>query len=193
MATYGAKYIKFAPLKTEPTDAIPTYENAVQIAELQKLTDNPTYSEGKQYGDDRLVEYVSEFSEADVDVEVTDLDNKLQSTILGAALSGSGDTEELAFGSSDKAPYGGLGAVICRMRNDVRSFQGILYTKVKASMQGEEFTTKGDGGITFTGGKLKFKATEPKYGKWKIKSAMFPTMEAAKAWVDEKLPSAVNG
>ena len=42
MATYGAKYIKFAPLKNEPEDAIPTYENAVQIAEMQKLTDNPT-------------------------------------------------------------------------------------------------------------------------------------------------------
>lgn len=191
MATYGAKYIKFAPLKTEPEDAIPTYENAVQIAELQKLTDNPTYSEGKQYGDDRLVEYVSEFNEADVDVEVTDLDNKMQSTIFGATLSGNDNTEELAFGGSDIAPYGGLGAVICRMRNNVRTYQGILYTKVKASMQGEEFTTKGDN-ITLAGGKLKFKATEPKYGKWKIKSAMFPTLEAAKSWVDGKLPDAAT-
>lgn len=189
MATYGAKYIKFAPLKNEPADAIPTYENAVQIAEMQKLTDNPTYSEGKQYGDDRLVEYVSEFNEADVDVEVTDLDNQMQSTILGATLSGSDNTEELAFGGSDIAPYGGLGAVICRMRHNVRTYQGILYTKVKATMQGEEFTTKGDS-ITLSGGKLKFKATEPKYGKWKIKSAMFPTLEAAQSWVDAKLPAA---
>ena len=191
MATYGAKYIKFAPLKTEPEDAIPTYENAVQIAELQKLTDNPTYSEGKQYGDDRLVEYVSEFNEADVDVEVTDLDNQMQSTIFGATLSGSDNTGELAFGGSDIAPYGGLGAVICRMRHNVRTYQGILYTKVKATMQGEEFTTKGDN-ITLAGGKLKFKATEPKYGKWKIKSAMFPTLEAAKSWVDGKLPDAAT-
>lgn len=189
MATYGAKYIKFAPLKTEPADAIPTYENAVQIAELQKLTDNPTYSEGKQYGDDRLVEYVSEFNEADVDVEVTDLDNQMQSTIFGATLSGENTAEELAFGGSDTAPYGGLGAVICRMRGNVKTYQGVLYTKVKASMQGEEFTTKGDN-ITLAGGKLKFKATEPKYGKWKIKSAMFPTLEAAKSWVDTKLPAA---
>lgn len=192
MATYGAKYIKFAPLKNEPEDAIPTYENAVQIAELQKLTDNPTYSEGKQYGDDRLVEYVSEFNEADVDVEVTDLDNQMQSTIFGATLSGENTNEELAFGGSDTAPYGGLGAVICRMRGNVRTYQGILYTKVKASMQGEEFTTKGDN-ITLAGGKLKFKATEPKYGKWKIKSAMFPTLEAAKSWVDTKLPATVTG
>lgn len=189
MATYGAKYIKFASLKTEPDDAIPTYENAVQIAELQKLTDNPTYSEGKQYGDDRLVEYVSEFNEADVDVEVTDLDNQMQSTIFGATLSGENVNEELAFGGSDIAPYGGLGAVICRMRHNVRTYQGILYTKVKATMQGEEFTTKGDS-ITLSGGKLKFKATEPKYGKWKIKSAMFPTLEAAQSWVDAKLPAA---
>lgn len=188
MATYGAKYIKFAPLKTEPEDAIPTYEKAVQIAELQKLTDNPTYSEGKQYGDDRLVEYVSEFNEADVDVEVTDLDNRMQSTIFGATLSGDNTNEELAFGGSDTAPYGGLGAVICRMRGNVKTYQGVLYTKVKASMQGEEFTTKGDN-ITLAGGKLKFKATEPKYGKWKIKSAMFPTLDAAKSWVDTKLPA----
>lgn len=192
MATYGAKYIKFAPLKNEPADAIPTYEKAVQIAELQKLTDNPTYSEGKQYGDDRLVEYVSEFNEADVDVEVTDLDNQMQSTIFGATLSGENDAEELAFGGSDTAPYGGLGAVICRMRGNVKTYQGVLYTKVKASMQGEEFTTKGDN-ITLAGGKLKFKATEPKYGKWKIKSAMFPTLEAAKSWVDTKLPATVTG
>ena len=192
MATYGAKYIKFAPLKNEPADAIPTYEKAVQIAELQKLTDNPTYSEGKQYGDDRLVEYVSEFNEADVDVEVTDLDNQMQSTIFGATLSGENDAEELAFGGSDTAPYGGLGAVICRMRGNVKTYQGVLYTKVKASMQGEEFTTKGDN-ITLAGGKLKFKATEPKYGKWKIKSAMFPTLEAAKSWVDAKLPATVTG
>lgn len=192
MATYGAKYIKFAPLKNEPEDAIPTYEKAVQIAELQKLTDNPTYSEGKQYGDDRLVEYVSEFNEADVDVEVTDLDNRMQSTIFGATLSGDNTNEELAFGGSDTAPYGGLGAVICRMRGNVKTYQGVLYTKVKASMQGEEFTTKGDN-ITLAGGKLKFKATEPKYGKWKIKSAMFPTLEAAKSWVDTKLPAAVTG
>lgn len=192
MATYGAKYIKFALLKTEPDDAIPTYENAVQIAELQKLTDNPTYSEGKQYGDDRLVEYVSEFNEADVDLEVTDLDNQMQSTIFGATLSGENTNEELAFGGSDTAPYGGLGAVICRMRGNVKTYQGVLYTKVKASMQGEEFTTKGDN-ITLAGGKLKFKATEPKFGKWKIKSAMFPTLESAKSWVDTKLPAAVTG
>lgn len=189
MATYGAKYIKFAPIKNEPADTIPVYENAVQIAELQRLSDNPTYSEGKQYGDNHLVEYVSEFNEADVDVEVTDLDNNLQHVIFGADLTGTAQNEELAFGGSDNAPFGGLGAVVCRMRGNVKSYQGILYTKVKASMQGEEYSSKGEN-ITLTGGKLKFKATEPNYGKWKIKSPMFPTEEAAKGWVDTKLPTA---
>lgn len=189
MAIYGARYIKFAPLKTEPADAIPTYENGIQIAELQRLSDNPTYAEGKQNGDDRLVEYVNEFSEADVDVEVSDLDNQIQHTIFGADLTGSDDSEELAFGGSDNAPYGGLGAVICRIRNNVKSYQGVLYTKVKASMQGEEFTSKGDN-ITLAGGKLKFKASEPKYGKWKIKSAMFSNVADAMSWIDTKLPSA---
>lgn len=191
MATYGAKYIKFAPLKTEPADAIPTYENGIQIAELQRLSDNPTYAEGKQYGDDHLVEIVSEFSEADVDVEVTDLDNQMQHIVFGAELSGAGQDQELAFGGDDTAPYGGLGAVVCRMRNNTKSYFGVLYTKVKASMQGEEFASKGDN-ITLSGGKLKFKAAQPNYGKWKIKSPMFATVDEAKAWIDEKLPAGNN-
>lgn len=191
MATYGARYIKFAPLKNEPDDAIPTYENAVQIAELQKLSDSPSFNEGKQAGDDRTVEYVSEFKEADVDVEVTDLDNKQQATILGATISGTDAQEELAFGADDTAPYGGLGCVICRIRNNIKTYQGVLYTKAKASMQGEEFETKGDS-IALKGGKLKFKAMAPKYGKWKIKSSMFSSFDAAKSWLDTKLPAAGN-
>jgi hypothetical protein len=187
MATYGAKYIKFAPIANEPATDLPTYHNAIVLSELQKVSDNPSFNEASQPGDNRTVEYVSEFKEADVDVEITDLDNDMQQGVLGASFAGSGEDKDLEFGIDDNPPYGGLGFVNCRIRKNVKSYQGILYSKVKATMQGEEYSTKGDS-ITLAGGKLKFKSLAPEYGKWKVKSPYFASEAEAKAWVDSKLP-----
>ena len=189
MATYGAKYIKFGPMATQPDNELPTYNNGVVLSELQKVSDSPAFNEVKQFGDNRTVEYVSEFKEADVDIEITDLDNDIQQAVLGATFVGTGDNQDLAFGDSDTAPEGGLAFINCRIRNGVKTYQSVLYTRVKAIMQGEEYNTKGDS-ITLTGGKLKFKAMAPKYGKWKVKSAYMSTEAAAKNWVDTKIPSA---
>lgn len=189
MATYGAKYIKFGKIKTEPDAALPTYENGIVLSELQKVTDSPTFNEARQPGDNRTVEYVSEFKEADVDIEITDLDNDMQKTVLGATYTGTGAEQDLEFGADDEAPEGGLAFINCRIRNGAKTYQGILYTRVKAIMQGEEYNTKGDS-ITLAGGKLKFKALAPKYGKWKRKSPFLSTEAAAKEWVDNKIPSA---
>ena len=194
MATYGAKHIKFAPFATsnpEPAASLPNYGAAVQLAELQKLTDNPQYNEGRQDGDDQVQEYVNEFKEADLDIEITDLENSICQVVLGAkATSVSGGTgDETHFNSDDIAPYGGLIAVISRIRHNVRTYQGIYYPKVKATMQGEEFATKGES-ITLAGGKLKFKAMACNNGDWKIKSPYMDTVDAAKAWCDAKLAAA---
>lgn len=192
MATYGAKYIRFAPMATEPADALPTYAGAIGLAELQKVSDNPNYIEAKQPGDDRTVEYMREFVDADIDVETTDLDNDIQHAVFGARLSGDKEGEkDLIFGVDDSAPYGGLGFVVCRIRKNVKSYQGVLYTKVKAAMQGEEYSTKGDS-ITLTGGKLKFKGLAPECGDWKIKSPHYATAAEAIAWIDTKLPKAAG-
>lgn len=186
MARYGAKYIRWAPFATEtpePEGALPKYGAVLSLSELQKISDNPTYAEGKQPGDDGLAEYVREFTEADVDVEITDLPVELEQAVLGAKETASGTHKVTRFGTSDVAPYGGLGAVSCIQRNNVKKYQAIVYPKVKAAMQGEEYTTKGDS-ITLTGGKLKFKAMACASSDWKLKSPYLATEAEAKAFID---------
>lgn len=192
MASYGAKYIKWAPFAdTDPdesTAAFPKYGTPLSLGALQKVTDSPTFNEGKIYGDDVLDEYASEFKECSVDVEITELTNETASGVTGAEID-SDEEGDLHFNVGDTAPYGGKAFYIKKLVKGKAKYQGIYYPKVKATMQGEEFTTKGES-ITLTGGKLKFLASACAKGDWKVKSALMDTEEAAKAWVDGKIKAA---
>lgn len=189
MAKYGARYIRWAPFaasNAEPDGALPSYGTAIGLSRLVKVTDNPTYAEGKLHGDDELAEYASEFVEADVDMEITELENEMASAIYGAKLETETEGGDLKYNKDDSAPYGGFGFVGMKMVNGIKSFIGVFYPKSKAVVQGEEFSTKGDS-ITFTSGKLKLKCTAAKTGDWKVVSKNMATFDAAKAWLDGKL------
>lgn len=185
MARYGARYIKwgkFADDQTSAANGFPSYEAAIALAELQKVTDQPNFNEASQYGDDGLQEYVNEFKDADVDIEITDLPVDVEKPVLGVTRTAkSGDL--VCLTGDDNPPYGGLGFVSCIIRKNVRQFQAILYPKMKATMQGEEYSTKGDS-LTLSGGKLKFKAAAIDSGVWKAKSKYLATEQEAKALVD---------
>lgn len=189
MASYGAKYIKWAPFAEETPDesaaAFPKYGTPLSLGALQKVTDNPTFNEGKIYGDDVLDEYASEFKECTVDVEITELTNETASSVTGAEID-SDEGSDLHFNAGDTAPYGGTAFFIKKLVKGKAQYQGIYYPKVKATMQGEEFTTKGEN-ITLSGGKLKFLASACAKGDWKVKSPFLDTEEAAKTWVDGKI------
>lgn len=191
MSKYGAKHLQWAPFAAttpEPDNALPNYGTPVNLGALQKVTDTPSYNEAKAYGDNVLKEYVNEFKECAVDVELTELSNSVASGLFGATLT-TETTAELQFCDSDSMPYGGLGFVVCKQIDNVKKYQGIYYPKVKAAMQGEEYNAKGDS-ITLTGGKLKFTATAAKNGQWKTQSAELDTEAAATAWVDTKIVAA---
>lgn len=193
MATYGARYIQWAPFAATTPDEdeakYPSYGAPINLGALQKVTDAPTNNETKIYGDDELDAYVAEFKEYTLDVEVTEILNEVASAVTGATIA-SGEEKDLEFGGDDVAPYGGLGFFISKMmKSGKKHFQGIYYPKLKASVQGEEFTTKGES-ITLAGGKLHFVGTTCKKGKWKVKSKLFDNAAEAKAWVDAKIKEA---
>ena len=76
---------------------------------------------------------------------------------------------------------------MCKISSDnTKTYQGIYYPKVKASLQGEEYTTKGDS-ITLASGKIKFTAAAAKNGQWKVESDDLSSESAAKTWVDGKV------
>ena len=186
MSMYGAKYLQWAPINAETSTAAPTYGEAMNLGPLVRVSDSPSYNEAKAYGDDVLQEYVNEFNECPVDVEVTELPMEAAAAITGAKLESNGEGQDLAFGANDNAPHGGLAFYISKQVKGVKSYQGVFYTKLKAAMQGEEYSTKA-GSITLANSKMRFLAMSPAFGPWKVKSTSFPTEEAAKAWVDAKL------
>lgn len=193
MAKYGAKYLRFAPFAEtdpEPDAALPNYGAPISMGELVKVTDNPTYNEGKIYGDNALAEYVNEFKECAIDVEITELSNATAAATLGATIDSA--SKDLQFSEGDNAPFGGFGFYICKMIDNVKKYQGIYYPKVKAAMQGDEYSTKGDG-VTLTGGKLKMTAAVAKNGQWKILSDDLEDETEAKTWVDGKIKVASAG
>ena len=58
MASFGAKYPHFSKIKTEPDDALPTYEGPVNIGRLVKADLTVNLASGKLYADDELAESV---------------------------------------------------------------------------------------------------------------------------------------
>ena len=189
MSKYGAKYLQWAPFASsnpEPESSLPNYGTPINLGKLVSVSDSPTY------GDDALAEYINEFKEVGIDVEVSELPAANASAIFGATLgSGSSDTD-LKFSGNDNAPYGGLGFYIRKMVDNVVKYQGVYYPKVKASMQGESYATKGDS-ITLTGSKIKMTGAAAKNGQWKVVSADLESESAAKTWVDGKIVAASSG
>lgn len=179
MAKYGAKAIKWAPESTNG------YGATVDLGKLVKVTDTPKFSEGKLYADNSLAEYVNEFTEADVNVEVSDIPTASAVSIFGATSATESGGTAITYGSEDSAPYGGLGFICCKLVNGVKSYVGIFYPRVKATLEGEEYETKGDT-VTFATGKLKFKAVANAANAWKQESAALDSETAAIAWVTGK-------
>lgn len=194
MAKYGAKLLQWAPFAASSPDAnttaLPHYGTPANLGELVKVTDSPAFNEGKIYGDNALAEHVVEFKECGIDVEVTELSASVAASIFGATLASSNDDTDLKFGADDTAPYGGLAFYVCKMIDGVKKYQGVYYPKVKATMQGDEYATKGDG-ITLTGGKIHFTAGVPANGKWKLESSDIASESDAATWVNTKIAAYV--
>lgn len=186
---YGAKYLKWGKITAETSTALPTYGEAISLGELNRLSDNPSFSEAKAYGDDVLARYVKEFREVPVDVEILDIENEKAATITGAKME---EGVGLKFGAGDNAPYGGLGFYTAEMnKNNVKSYQGVFYPKLKANMVGEEYSTKGET-IALSNQKLQFMGMACDCGLWKIISPDFTTETEAKNWVDGILSGSVK-
>lgn len=196
MAKYGAKYLRFAPFAdTNPdidTAAFPKYGTPISLGSLVKVSDSPEMNSATIYGDNVLEDRVDEFKECVIEVEMTDLGPEVEEIVLGATASSGGTDNDIAFSGTDNPPYGGFAFYINKIKNGVKSYQGIYYPKVKGTLLGDEYTTKGDG-VTLTGGKLKFAASEPACGKWRVKSENFGTEAAAKSWVDDKVKAEPAG
>ena len=187
MAAFGAKYIKFAPIKTEPATGMPTYDTPVTLGDLVKAELTINLASGEIYGDDRLAEKLEEFSSGSIAVEVVDMTDTVESTLFGSAYD---ESTGLVDNTSDNIPYGGLGYCKVLVRNGKKVYRAIFYPKTKASQGTDSANTKGSS-ITFASTPVNFTVHEPNDGDWRHRK-VFDTEAEAKAWIDKMFKGATE-
>ena len=189
---YGAKNIRVGKITAEAANAMPTYDKAMLLGELNQLADNPSFAEAKAAGDNNaLARYIKQFTQATVDVTVLDITNEVASMVLGATIESGSTQKGLSFSGNDVAPYVGLGFYTTNLlaENVVRC-KAIFYPRCKASMQGKTYDTKGDS-ITLSNSKLQFTASVcNKDARWKMESEFLESEAAAEAWLEALMPMA---
>lgn len=189
---YGAKNIRFGKITAEPANAMPTYDKAMLLGEMNQLADNPSFAEAKAAGDNNaLARYIKQFTQATVDVTVLDITNEVASMVLGATIESGSTQKGLSFSGNDVAPYVGLGFYTQHLlAENVVKYKAIFYPRCKASMQGKTYDTKGDS-ITLSNSKLQFTASVcNKDARWKMESEFLETEAAAEAWLEALMPMA---
>lgn len=192
MAKFGARYLQWAPFAAVEADvddaAFPKYGKPMNLGPLVAVTDTINVVEAENHGDDELQEYASEFQKLTVDVEITELPQEVAAVLYGAEIGADGG--DLELGNGDDAPWGGLAFYTSKQTNvggvQKKFFEGVYYPKLKASVQGATYNTKGQS-ITFANGKVHFTGTTCAKGKYKVLSKNFETAAEAKAWVDAKI------
>lgn len=181
MGALGLKYVAWAKQKTEPADAVPTYETGLVIGKAVSANLTVTRAEGELYADDLLAEYVSEFSSADLSLEVDNISLYNQALLYGATYK----DNELQHHAADTPPYGGIGGVQVLLVHGEKKYRAYVFVKGKASVPDWSGQTKGSS-ITIGTQPLNLKLMSPNYGAWYyIKE--FTNEESAKAYVDTKL------
>lgn len=184
---YGAKYIRWAPFKTdaesgaEPAEGLPVYGDAVTLGALNKLSESVSFNEAKGYGDNVLKVHVIKFKEAALAIETTEIPRAAMSQLVGSTIDRSKNQWNR---DSDKTPYGGLGFYVNKILDDGQDVcLGIFYFKTKAMLQGNDYNTNGEN-ITLSNSKLQLTVSASNSGYWRVESDYFATEEEAQAWVD---------
>lgn len=181
MATMGLKYVAWAKQLTDTTTAVPTFDTGFVLGKAVSVNLAITNSEGELYADDMLAEHVKEFSSAALTLEVDNITLANQGTLYGATYA----SDELKFGATDNAPYGGIGGYQILMVNNVRKYRAWFFPKAKASVPDWSGATKNNS-ISFGTQPISMKIMAPNYGPWYYVKE-FTTEAAAQAYIDTKL------
>lgn len=181
MAAFGAKYIHFAQIKTEPETGMPTYNEKLNLGELVKAELTVNLASGEIYGDDRLVEKVEEFSSGSLSVEVVDMTDEIEAQVFGSTYA---EDSGIVDKTSDTIPYGGVGYYKSMIRNGEKCYKAYFYPKAKAAAGSDAANTKGSS-LTLASTPFSFTIYEPNDGDWRYRHT-FSTESEAKAWIDAK-------
>ncbi len=186
MAQFGARYIKFNPIKEQPENALPVYmdQDPVQVGRLVKADLTVNMASGELYADDELAESMSEFSSATLAAETDDMVDEVASVVYGCEVV----DKTVHYKYGDTPPEGGLAYFKTLVRKGEKSFKGVFYPRAKAALGNDSAQTRGNS-ITFGTTATTFTIFSCNSGDWRL-TEEFATEAEAKAWVDAKLGKA---
>lgn len=180
----GANKPYYAKVTAETDTALPTYGTPSAFSEFIKVTENLQKAETQFYSDDAMSENVSEFKYCELTYDNKGLSDSVIGDIYGVNVDSS--TGEVTYGGDDTPPYIGFGFYRSLMDNGVKYYEGIFYPKVKASLVGAAYETRGEN-VNLSGDSTSMIAYQCKDTKktWKI-TDMFATAAEAENWIKKK-------
>lgn len=141
------------------------------------------------YADDGAAESIGGFSSGTLTLGVDKLPADVCSVIFGivAETSTTPAGSIISFDDDMNPPYLGYGVIVPKIRGGVRTWMAVLFTKIKFSIPGETFTTRGEN-VEFQTPELTATVVRDDTAKhtWR-KWGEFGTEEAAGAWLDAQL------
>lgn len=187
----GAKYPRFAAIKSEAADALPTYDTAkVTVGELIASNLTVNLASGELFSDDALNIKVSEFSSATIAMETDGMEDEVAKALYGATVETDGSL--VTYNVGDVAPNGGLAYyVMMKDKSGKAYYKGYYFPKVQAAMGTDNAATKGSS-VTFQTANTTFTVMKAENGDW-MHTETHDTEAAARTWVDAVLTSAAPG
>ena len=175
MAKKGLKHVVFA----EKTSS-GSYTNGKHVSPAVRVSINLTKAEGKDYGDDMVVDSESSVTGADIEVELNHDEVDIYTFLLGHREESVGNV--VNFSVDDTPPIVGMGYVVNSTVTEGNRWVGIWVNEAKFSEPNNEANTKTDS-INFQHITLSGDMLIPEDGIW-MKRKVFTTASAAIAWID---------
>lgn len=188
MASFGAKYPYFCPVKAEPEDARPIYDGEpVRIGRLIKADLSITLASGRLDADDQLVESVDEFVSGSLTVETDDMRDNIAAMVYGATV----EDGTVHYSVDDDPPKGGFGYIKRKINDKTVSYQAFFYPLVKAMLGNDSAATKSNN-ITFGTATTTFTVFACENGQWRDTHEAATNAEAV-AWLKEQFGASASG
>lgn len=189
MAQIGLRYPVYATLTEDEQAGTFTYAAGKVAAKAIRVEMKLNIADSPLYADDSVAERVREFTDGTITFTADDLDDTVKSEWLGSQLvDETVDTQTIKVlkSNTDDVPgYFGFGCIIPKMKNNVKKYRAVLFTKVQFAEPNETAETKGQN-IAWQTPAIEGKIMRRIDGNWKEETTV-DSFELAKAWLEQKL------
>ena len=173
--TLGLKDLYYAVI-TEGANSKETYGTPKKLAGAMTADLSITTADGKLYVDDALKESVSEFANGTLKLGVDEMEQGVESEILGQNIDGAGVKWA---GGDDEPPYIAVGF---RAKKSGGKYRYVWLLKCRAKVPAEKYETKGES-INFQTPEIELVIMRRTLdGNWKADTVAAPTDAAAGTW-----------